>query len=1095
MKKKALYIIYILIVFVLILSFGQYDKPSYSATNDDYEYNTTRTNMQNYIVSTALQYYYKNKYSDYEQYALDGNGTINWREFDVSPEQASRINLYAIDCSSFVHLVYLYSLGYDLSHYYNIDRSLNFVTYNENSNTYITKNSRASMSNYQEMALKLGFAQKLGRIVEQFDDFDNLSDITSNSDVVYLYKPKFRDESDSSCTYTCEGELNISNSGSNQIATCSVPFTYNCKSNPYDISGTSITSIEDEKEKIMNSLRKGDAISVVRRPTNPNSIILTSGCSNKVCHGKNNEGTVGHTFLYVGDAINKNERGFIHSVGQDYSVDSIAINEDSFSVRYDTYDDRFINELFYKGNSETVAIAVERPLNKYCNGNNCSVNNSNVNSNMFKEDLKTNFSKARLRNHFSKLSLEQFQFEKTAGNLINKYNSVDINGTITYRFTINNKSYFNYCSKSRFTNKNDCEKDPSEGGGGAEWRLSNSTVVDFENISITASAPEHTNIISAKKERFVNGNKDTSFNSNTNVSYNNSSVSFTDISLLSAEDGVNVGTPIVYTFEYTVEVDKDYVGSINNDGFKIAHQVNDTTYSLKLGKMETNIVPEKKNINFNIGSSCNTSTFITDVYEKSYGLKLKEFNSYEEMKNSIFINLDNKWYKYADANINYLISNNDSNYGVVKRSINNMLVKGEYGGRSVRGNTNSDRARLLYKIGLINNSTMTLEVGDVFVTETSSATPEYYIFEKYNDNHLPVFLTCSNNKITRIGESDNKGYIQLKKFYSYNYFFVLRPSKLYVTGNGKKYNLSYDYGKGAPIDTNPTTAEYGQTVTLTNPRRDIKWRFVLNNSGAIIDNDPSKTSAEVSYTFPFKGWSIDNSNSINFNAAYYNNSKYNYWNGSIINSNKFANLGYENSSVTLKANFATNEEVEEKKLPTITKNGYTCYWNNKSDGTGITTAASGELRKPVNTAIAEYTWYAICQPSDNVIVSSTYNISNEISQVAPNTTKENFLSNINTTGTVSFINKTDNIVKTGDKIKVTFSNGDERIYEISIKGDVTKDGNINISDVMKIATYIIKQTGISSNVERLSADVTGEGKINISDVMKIATYIIKGTGL
>ena len=27
----------------------KYDKPSYSATNDDYDYNTTRTNMQNYI--------------------------------------------------------------------------------------------------------------------------------------------------------------------------------------------------------------------------------------------------------------------------------------------------------------------------------------------------------------------------------------------------------------------------------------------------------------------------------------------------------------------------------------------------------------------------------------------------------------------------------------------------------------------------------------------------------------------------------------------------------------------------------------------------------------------------------------------------------------------------------------------------------------------------------------------------------------------------------------------------------------------------------------------------------------------------------------
>jgi len=99
--------------------------------------------------------------------------------------------------------------------------------------------------------------------------------------------------------------------------------------------------------------------------------------------------------------------------------------------------------------------------------------------------------------------------------------------------------------------------------------------------------------------------------------------------------------------------------------------------------------------------------------------------------------------------------------------------------------------------------------------------------------------------------------------------------------------------------------------------------------------------------------------------------------------------------------------------------------------------------------------------------------------------------------------RTSGRIRTGDYILADGSDEGETIeIPIIIMGDVTKDGLVNISDVMKIATHIIKKNIIKTNAERIAANVirsntsnvleTQDKDINISDVMKIATYIIKG---
>lgn len=66
------------------------------------------------------------------------------------------------------------------------------------------------------------------------------------------------------------------------------------------------------------------------------------------------------------------------------------------------------------------------------------------------------------------------------------------------------------------------------------------------------------------------------------------------------------------------------------------------------------------------------------------------------------------------------------------------------------------------------------------------------------------------------------------------------------------------------------------------------------------------------------------------------------------------------------------------------------------------------------------------------------------------------------------------------------------IYPIAIKGDVTGDGNIRMSDVMKAATHLIEGNVLVGEEYIAAGDVTGDGEIMMSDIMKLANHIIVG---
>lgn len=112
--------------------------------------------------------------------------------------------------------------------------------------------------------------------------------------------------------------------------------------------------------------------------------------------------------------------------------------------------------------------------------------------------------------------------------------------------------------------------------------------------------------------------------------------------------------------------------------------------------------------------------------------------------------------------------------------------------------------------------------------------------------------------------------------------------------------------------------------------------------------------------------------------------------------------------------------------------------------------------------------------------------------------KANILNDMTVTnGTISKLDKknvpisdTSNL-KTGDKLRITFSDNSYYDYTVSVKGDVVGSGEINIASVAKLYQYL---KGVITMDEAYveAGDLVGSDGIWINDVAKLYQYI-KGT--
>lgn len=82
---------------------------------------------------------------------------------------------------------------------------------------------------------------------------------------------------------------------------------------------------------------------------------------------------------------------------------------------------------------------------------------------------------------------------------------------------------------------------------------------------------------------------------------------------------------------------------------------------------------------------------------------------------------------------------------------------------------------------------------------------------------------------------------------------------------------------------------------------------------------------------------------------------------------------------------------------------------------------------------------------------------------------------------------TDGFVGSGYKLKT-----DSNKSVIVIRGDITGDGKIRMSDVMKTANQILNENTITEDYYLKAADITGDNQIRMSDVMKLANAVLEG---
>ena len=194
------------------------------------------------------------------------------------------------------------------------------------------------------------------------------------------------------------------------------------------------------------------------------------------------------------------------------------------------------------------------------------------------------------------------------------------------------------------------------------------------------------------------------------------------------------------------------------------------------------------------------------------------------------------------------------------------------------------------------------------------------------------------------------------------------------------------------------------------------------------------------------------------------------------------------SSVEVKAN-KTSVYSSVKGTGTINLTG---------DNTKIVvsvTAANGNVRDYNIMINKVYKDTSKISPSD-IISSIGYNNNNNVlSKIEVGTDVSSIINNIKnkySSANVIFKDKNNNnkntgIVSTNDKLVIT-NNNETKEYSIVIYGDVSGNGNIDITDLLKIQKHIKKVSVLSDNY-LISADTNKDGVVDIADLLKVQKHI------
>ena len=877
-RTKKIILISMIIISILIIIFSIINKGSYSLENDDKTYNQTftRTQMQKMVVSTALSYYYNQRYTDYEEYDMTNASSMpnavkfGWPNFKVSPEGLSRSNLTTLNCAVFVSNVYLHALGFDFSKGYN-SYIYSDPKYHQNRYfNYGIEPSTASITNFagiyfgkeentncaNDIATEFpgtGIERKVNYCMSE-EDPNNSEKYIFNGQAYYrgsnvngngksFIYINYKDNNHSIISEEIDGETVSTYSKRIETSNIDSEFVYY-----YHVEGTVGEAPTPNKEgyyEYSESTEKQATIkSDITRILQPGDLIVYRkiNSDNKI---------TGHIMLYISYFLNLNEKGFIHASGKDYDTTDEYYGEDFYSVKYDTWDTFVTKQLFAKSKiNKLYSVAIIRPLNTYCVNDNCTVSNNNVRNTGYYS--KTKLENTIARDKLNNLKIEQFEYKGDDIEAVaNKYNSVNPGGQITYALKLTNKKSQYYCKNGGSCITKEC-------CGTDYWaQASNRPPDGYTSLTITAEIPDNTTYQSCNP---------------TNCTFKDGKVTWENIEIPYINDidnGDNDNTTNLFT--YSVAVDNGTKDAIVNPGMTI--DIDNGAATLKLDELSIQV-----NKTINKGSDISSLQSRINNYNSANGTGLdyikyiySQMNlgidtnalTYDNIKNAIF-NLENVYntetgkleYSYytkkTTTEINAL--NNDT-----YKNINKMLVTGLFGGRLLGGNGENERAKLVFKSSIQSYMKQrTLEVGDIIICidTANSSNNKAYIFYGYGSSSTEVnlnnaiFASFDGNSITKYGPSgitiENSGWRIFRSMYGYDLFVILRPSKQIDMHNlvnlVQALKFKNTYSLITNINTTMTINNIGNYIT---PLNGSSYTIKDKNGNAVTGRNYIKTGDVV----------------------------------------------------------------------------------------------------------------------------------------------------------------------------------------------------------------------------------------------------------
>ncbi|MBQ7105299.1 MAG: InlB B-repeat-containing protein [Bacilli bacterium] len=558
----------------------------------------------------------------------------------------------------------------------------------------------------------------------------------------------------------------------------------------------------------------------------------------------------GHVMVYVGDIIDS-KLGFVHATGKDYDFDSNPINygDDDFSIRYDSYEGR-MNKIKI---SNMESITILRPINKFCDGNTCTIDKSTSKDTLQINKLNIN---AVARYDVARLRVEQYVRatkvttdtsigkNTTSDKSLSKYNAISKGDTLEYRLYLHNRSIREFCDGDAVnTTSSACSS------AGYTWKkTASSKSRSYDGMKITSKIPDNTTYVSGSCDPTCNYNSSTR-----TISWN--------VASLAADKSK--------TYKYKVTVGD--TSKVVNEGMKLTTP---NGYTLQLARIETKVNPtftkrdietmhtninkfkslvSSKKIKYDGSSSSGDNIsldkitnesisqlgFIRSMYFNTFGIDLS-FVTNANVKSAIFDKNSAK--DYARKTSSEVSSLTNDNY----KKINNMLVNGFYGGTYLRGNDAGDRAGML--------RVSDLEVGDIIMTyytsdSTVAKSVSSYLYLGTDADSLHYFARFTKDDgiviYSKASSSLKSGYKIFKEFYSKDLFVVLRPLQVYGT------TIKYNYNGGSGNYSSYTAYSKYRNLYTTPTKSNQTLSLVYNKT---VD---SSYKSSYSFSYTFGGWYSD----------------------------------------------------------------------------------------------------------------------------------------------------------------------------------------------------------------------------------------------